>query len=393
MTGGTLSRRQALAGAAGGLGIALAGAAGADPAPPSPSLQALARSKGMRFGSAIAAGPQGSRPEGGTIDNPAYAAVVARECGLLVPENEMKMQALRPDPATFDFRRADRLMAFAADHALDVRGHNLLWHNTRWLPAWVNDFDFGSRPATAAEKLLTTHVDTVCRHFGTRIKSWDVVNEPIDPATGAMRDTVLTRHLGDRVIDIVFHAARQALPDCQLVYNDYVEWEAGNETHRAGVLKLLERLRRDGVPVDALGLQSHIGGDSDLTGPAGAPQEAAWRRFLEEATGMGLDLLCTEFDINDRAFPGDPARRDAVSADYTRAYFDLTLSFPQVQDVLAWGMVDRFSWLNGRAPRPDGLPRRPCPYDRDDQPKPMRAAIAAAIQAAPPRSAPHAPHI
>jgi endo-1,4-beta-xylanase len=375
------------------VGVAVCGPAlAAGVSTPQPSLNALASAKGMRFGSAIAAGAKDARRQGGSIDNPDYVAVVAGECGLLVPENEMKMQTLRPDPQTFDFSRADRLMAFAADHRLDVRGHNLLWHNTRWLPDWLNSYDFGSRPATAAEKVLVTHIDTVCRHFGPRIRSWDVINETIDPDTGAMRQTVLTRYLGDKVIDIAFHAARQALPDCQLVYNDYMEWEAGNETHRAGVLKLLERLRRDGVPVDALGLQSHIGGDSDLQGPPGAPQPKAWRTFLEAATGMGYDLLATEFDINDRAMPGDPVQRDTVAAAYARDYFDLTLSFPQVRDVLAWGVADRFSWLNERAPRPDGLPRRPCPYDRDFKPKPMREAIAAAFKAAPPRAAPRPVH-
>jgi endo-1,4-beta-xylanase len=55
-------------------------------------------------------------------------------------------------------------------------------------------------------------------------------------------------------------------------------------------------------------------------------------------------------------------------------------------------MVDRFSWLNDRAPRTDGSPRRPCPYDRDFRPKPMREAIAAAFRSAPPRSPPHPPH-
>ncbi len=379
------SRRQAMAAALGGAALAAWPSAKAAPLVPSPSLNQLAAAKGIRFGSAIAAGPAGARRDGGSIDNPDYAALVTGECGLIVPENEMKMQALRPGPDAFDFTRADRLMAFAAERSLDVRGHNLLWHNTRWLPAWLNDFDFGSRPASTAERLLTTHVDTVCRRFGSRIRSWDVVNETIDPDTGEMRQTVLTRHLGDKVIDIVFHAAREALPDCQLVYNDYMEWEAGNERHRAGVLKLLARLRRDGVPVDALGLQSHLGGDSDLKGAPGAPQPAAWRSFLEEAAAMGYDFLVTELDMNDRSLPADPARRDAAAAAYVRDYLDLTLSFPQTRDVLAWGMTDRFSWLNGRAPRPDGLPRRPCLYDRDFRPKPMRDAIAAALRAAPPR--------
>ena len=375
------SRRQALAG-----GIALAAAAGgalAEDAPaPSPSLNRIAAAAGMRFGSCIAAAVTPGREGGGTIDNPDYVAIVAGECGLLVPENEMKMQALRPGPGRFDFRRADRIMAFAAERGLQVRGHNLLWHNTRWLPDWVNTYDFGSRPATAAERLLVEHISTVCGRYRGRIGSWDVVNETIDPATGQMRQTVFTRWLGDKVIDIAFHAAREAAPGCQLVYNDYMEWEQGNEVHRAGVLRLLERLKRDGVPVDALGLQSHIGGDSDLTGPAGRPEPAAWRGFLEAATALGLDLLVTELDVNDRSFAADPVRRDAEAAAYARDYLDLTLSFPQVKDVLAWGMTDRFSWLNGRSPRADGLPKRPCPYDADFRPKQLRDAIAAALQGA-----------
>lgn len=378
-----LSRRQALGGAVALAASAAAGGAGAEAAA-GPSLNALARAKGMRFGSATLAG------QGGGLANPDYVAVLLGECGLLVPENEMKMQTLRPNAQTFDFARADRIMAFAAEHRLDVRGHNLLWHNTRWLPKWVLDYDFGSRPASAAEALLVDHITTVCRHFGDRIRSWDVVNETIDPATGEMRQTVFTRYLGDRVIDIAYHAARAALPNCQLVYNDYMEWEASadNERQRAGVLKLLERLKRDKVPVDALGLQSHIGGDSDLMGPAGPPDPKAWRKFLTEATAMGVDLLITEFDVNDRGFPSDPVKRDAEVAAYAGDYFDLTLSFPEVRDVLAWGMVDRFSWLNGRSPRADGLPKRPLPYDADYRRKPLREAIAKSLAAAPMRAAP-----
>jgi endo-1,4-beta-xylanase len=373
-----LSRRQALGSALAAAASAVAARAGAAP---EASLNELARAKGMRFGSATSVG------QGGGLANPDYVAVLLAECGLLVPENEMKMYALRPNAETFDFARADRLMAFAAAHGLAVRGHNLLWHNTKWLPKWVQDYDFGSRPASAAEALLVDHVTKVCSHFGDRIRSWDVVNETIDPATGEMRQTVFTRYLGDRVIDIAFHAARAALPECQLVYNDYMEWEAGNERHRAGVLKLLERLKRDRVPVDALGLQSHVGGDSDLVGAAGRSEPEAWRRFLSEATATGVDLLVTEFDVNDRGFASDPGKRDAEVAAYAGEYLDVTLSFPQVRDVLCWGMVDRFSWLNQRSPRADGLPKRPLPYDADYRRKPLREAIARSLAAAPMRAA------
>jgi GH35 family endo-1,4-beta-xylanase len=107
---------------------------------------------------------------------------------------------------------------------------------------------------------------------------------------------------------VAFHTARAAAPKARLVYNDYMGWEAGNEAHRAGVLKLLEGFRKRGVPVDALGVQSHLGTeDPAAPGSLGRPQEKQWRAFLDEATGMGYDLLITEFDVNDRDLPGDIA--------------------------------------------------------------------------------------
>ena len=77
--------------------------------------------------------------------------------------------------------------------------------------------------------------------------------------------------------------------------------------------------------------------------------------------------------------------RDAAVADLARRYFDVMLSYPQLRYVMAWGLVDKYSWLQGRWPRADGLAKRPNPYDDDYRPKPLREAIAAAFRAAPPR--------
>ena len=160
-------------------------------------------------------------------------------------------------------------------------------------------------------------------------------------------------------------------------------WEAGNERHRAGVLQLLETSKRNGVPVDALGLQSHIGANGV---PPAAPQPEAWRAFLQDVTNLGLSLSITELDVNRRVSPRDPAASDMAAAAYTRDYLDLTLSFPQVGEVLCWGMVDRFSWLRSRTPHEEGPLKRPLPYDDGYRQKPMREAIATSLRAAPVRS-------
>jgi len=275
-------------------------------------------------------------------------------------------------------------VGFAEHHGLAVRGHTLLWNAAKWFPAWVASHDFGARPAAEAERLLREHITTVCRRYGTRIFAWDVVNETIDPDTGKLRDTVFTKYLGPEAIDIAFHAAREAAPHAQLVYNDYMSWGPTNAVHRAGVLELLARLKTNGVSVDALGVQSHIGpGATDAGAFFNAEDQRSWRSFLDSATAMGLDLVITEFDVGDQTMPADIAVRDRDVAALARDYFDLMLSYRQLRYVMAWGLVDRYSWLEDRWPRTDGLPKRPCPYDGNYQPKPLREAIADAFRAAP----------
>ena len=384
MNGLALSRRALLAslaatplagcagGMAGGLGSPL----------PSPGLDTLARSGGRRFGSAVAWNAEGT---GMSVTNPRYAEILRAECGIIVPENEMKWQSLRPSPDRFDFRAMDAIAAFARNNAMELRAHVLLWHRPEWFPDWLNTYDFGANPVLEAERLLTDHIDTVTARYGGQISSWDVVNEAIDHDARAPIRTSLSRAMGsaEAVIDHAFHTARARLPDAQLVYNDYMSWEPEHAGHCADVLRLLEGMKARGTPCDALGIQSHIEMFSiDPATGLGPYDEAGWRRFLDEVVGMGYRLVITEFDVKDTALPADFAFRDKLVADFTRRYFDVMMDYSEhMDDVLAWGMVDRFNWLQyfDKAARPDGLEIRGTPYDSDYRPKPMRGALAEAL--------------
>ena len=378
-----LDRRTAIAS-----GFAAALASRAQPArsaPRSPdSLAGLAERSGRRFGSAVAWGrPRAAR---GSFANPAYASILERECSLLVPENELKWQWTRPGPSSFNFAPLDGIAEYSKAHGFDLRGHTLLWLPQKWYPKWLVGYDFGPHPAGSAEAMLRAHVQTVCRHYGTRIYSYDVVNEAVQPETGEIRDTAITRALGrETTLDLMFHTARTEAPHAQLVYNDYMSWERTNddETHIRGVLKLLEGFRKRGTPVDALGVQSHI----RLLKPLSVAElvresEGPWRRFLDEVVGMGYKLLITEFDVNDRMAPANFVQRDRMVADYAKAYLDVMLSYPQLRDILAWGMVDRYSWLNGFDPRRDKQLKRGTPYDANFRPKRLREAVATAFASA-----------
>jgi endo-1,4-beta-xylanase len=372
------SRRSLLAGAAATLAAApMTSLVQAGAAPPA-ALKDLAAAKGLIFGSAVNARQVHSDLQ--------YRQVLERDCGALVCENETKWVALRPDAATFDFTDADVIAAYASAHDMALRGHTLLWHHPQWFPDWLTRYDFGARPAAEAERILTGHIQRVCAHY-PQVFSWDVVNETVDADTGELRETSLSGAMGQDVLDLAFHTAREAAPHAQLVYNDYMSWEAGHEKHRAGVLRLLEGFKARGVPIDALGVQSHIGsGNSDDSVGFDTAQEREWRRFLDEVVGLGLDLMITEFDVHDKNLPEDIPTRDTAVADLGKRYLDLMLGYEQTRAVLCWGMVDRHSWLQGNWPRGDRLPKRPTPYDADYRPKPLRTAIADALAAAPVRT-------
>ncbi|HEY8254746.1 MAG TPA: endo-1,4-beta-xylanase [Rhizomicrobium sp.] len=383
-----ITRRRCMAvSALSGAAVMVAGqAAGVVAGSDAQSLASLARAKGLTgFGNAIG----GVGRPGSAFSDLGARQIQLRECNILVPENELKWTAVRPNPKDFNFADADVLVAWAEENHMKIRGHNLLWLRPDRNSDWLNNYDFGARPGTEAERLLREHVTTVCKHYGNRIFTWDVVNEAIDPMTGRMRDMVFSRHLGDDCMDIVFDAARKAAPQAVLVYNDFMTWGDNSARHREGVLKLLDRMKSRRVPVDALGVQSHIGageiGNVKGTMTFDAREQADWKNFMDAVTALYPRLQITEFDVSELGTPADIAARDRIIADLARRYLDMMLRYPGLDHVMCWGMLDHHSWLQGRTRRPDGMLKRGCPYDANYAPKPLRQAIADAFRGAPVR--------
>jgi endo-1,4-beta-xylanase len=376
---GGATRREFVAGALGTGVASMLGLVGPVWAEGKRSLKAIAAEKGILFGSSVGVGKPGTLT--GSFSDTGYRDILKNECAVLVPENELKSYVIAAQPGTYNFEPADRIAQFASSNGMKLRGHTLLWNRVEYTPKWLLD-QVASLSASAAEQFLRDYIKRVCTHYGTQIYSWDVVNETIDPKSGQLRDTPFTKVLGFDALRIAFEAAREYAPRVQLVYNDYMSWEAGNEQHRDGVLRLLEQFKAKNVPVDALGVQSHIGNDGRIQDA----QSREWRTFIDEVVRMGYKLLITEFDVNDKDLPGDPATRDAQVAAAAKGYLDLMLSYRQLDQVLCWGMVDKFSWLQSFSKRADQTPQRPTPYDDNYRPKPLRDAIAAAFASAPKRT-------
>jgi len=302
----------------------------------------------------------------------AYADLVAGQSSILVAENTMKWQALHPSRGTYSFDEADGLIAFAESRRIKVRGHNLCWH--RAIPAWVTALGAGQGRA-----VLTEHIERVAGRYAGRMHSWDVVNEAIQVKDGRPDGLRLSPWLtlaGPDYIEAAFNAARAADPQALLCYNEYGledENEDGRRKRQA-VLMLLRRLKTRGVPVDALGIQSHLtAGSATACGPG-------LMAFLREARAMDLQVFLSELDMNDRQLPADIEVRDTGVAETYSRYLDMVLAEPAVTVLLTWGITDKYCWLNKEGARADGLAERALPFDAAYRPKPAFASIRSSIE-------------
>lgn len=331
-------------------------------------LNAAAARKGVAYGSAVNITP--------LRQNPAYGRALARECGVLVPENAMKLAYAWRAPGPIDFSFADETAAFAASNGQRLRGHTLVWHEG--IPAWARE-----RIARDAEGFLRDWIGAMAGRYRGRIEAWDVVNEICGPDNGradGLRASPWLAALGPRYVDLAFTLLHEADPAAAGVWNENdLELAADWITpRRAMVLRTLEGMVRRGVPVRRLGLQGHLYAKHPL-------DQDQLRRFLRDVAGLGLAIEITELDVNDKDFPADLPSRDRAVSDLARRFLDVVLDEPATLNVLTWDITNANSWLNTNPQRrrADGLIQRALPLDESFARTPLWRAMHRAFSDAP----------
>ena len=311
--------------------------------------------------------------------NPEFARTFAQQCGILVPEGELKWNVLRPTLDSYNFAPADWLYQFTHRHQMKFRGHTLVWSQAlpNWLESYINKEN--------AKQLLVDHISKVVGHYAGKMHSWDVVNEVLKPADGRA-DGLRTngpwmRCIGPEYIDIAFHSAAAADPRSLLVWNEnMIEEETHSaEAKRRFLVRHLKDLQKRNVPIQGVGIQSHLVANRATIAGAG------FQRFLHDVSEMGLTILITELDVTDSNLPADAVTRDRAIGDIYYTYLSTVLRHKSVAAVLTWGLTNRHSWLAKYSPRKDNAPVRPLPFDADLKPALAWSAMARAFDDAPRR--------
>jgi endo-1,4-beta-xylanase len=269
---------------------------------------------------------------------PDYAATLAQQFDFGTPENEMKWDATEPTPGGFIFAASDPIVDFAQQHQQTIKGHVLIWHSQ--LPPFVNAL----KGADAVREAMTRHINGVMGHFRDAfpgvVTRWDVVNEAIDTPMGvaAFRDSVFYRELGEGYIAEAFQIAHAADPDARLFYNDFgIE---GANVKAAATYEMIKKLVDDGVPIDGVGFQMHTTADDR------GPSREEFRVNIQRYVDLGLKVNISEMDVNLCLNSNGEFALEQQRFRYNRIVRTCLL-FDACESVAIWGIIDKYSWLNG----------------------------------------------
>ena len=311
----------------------------------------------------------GAAAEPRLLDEPAYAATLAREFNMLTAENALKWGAIRPTRERFNFAPGDRLVAFARKHRMKVRGHTLAW--SEYNPRWLEKGTFTPEQMSA---LLREHIKKVMTHYRGKVFAWDVVNEifladgSIEPSVWYDRPGIGLKGKGTAYVEQAFRWARAADPDALLFYNDY-DTEGLNPKSDA-VYAMVKDFRARGVPIDGVGIQAHI---VDLE----AKELAGLEENIARLVALGLEVHITEMDVRLPAGQTDAAALKG-QADIYRRVAEACLRQPKCTAFQTWGFTDKYTWIPEFT---KGAKGSPLPFDRDYKKKPAYDALLEAFRA------------
>ncbi len=308
---------------AGSAGLAMG--PGAAKASRKAGLAAIAKQAGLLYGASA----------GGEIfDDPAYRQLYVDETAIITTDVALKFDWIRPRREVWDFARADRLLAFAQNNALALRGHTLIWNENA--PGWLKTLS-----AREIRRVFDHHIDKVTTRYAGKLHSWDVVNEPFWPGhgkPGGYRDGPWYEAMGAGYVERAFARAAAADPAVKLVLNEaHTERnDAVGKAIRTSMLHLVDQLLDAGAPLHAIGLQGHLQ-------PGKPYDDGVFADFLWQIDARGLDIYITEFDINDDIYAGSPAERDQRTALRGYTFLQHILAVPALRMIVNWQLADPYS--------------------------------------------------
>lgn len=291
----------------------------------------------------------------------------------------------------------DPVVAFCESKGIRLHGHNMTWGNRKWHhPDWLFEQfcpaeekakitalgkDINKLTPAQIEALAPTYAKEMRRlfekrvvelieHYGSRLQSWDIVNESaVDferglmiPGDGICKSTYGLMP-GDYTYQTFQTAGRLFPKSVALNINDYLNNQA--------YVNQVKDLQARGCRIDIMGSQMHLFNPQEcldlaagkrIGKPVNSPGEV--RATMETLAQAGLPLHISEITITS---PGSDARGFDIQAVLARNLYRVWFSVKPMMGITWWNVVDDCG-----AP---GEPTISGIFTRDMEPKPSYHAL------------------
>ena len=270
-----------------------------------------------------------------------------------------------------NYALADRMLSWARENNIRVRGHVLVWD------AYMTDWYFregydSSKPYADRETMrLRTryYIDQVVTHFEEKfpgtIYCWDVVNEAIGDNMSESDysdarhlrtvrsgvDNLFKTHLGDDYVEFSFLCAKDTVEklgaDIKLFYNDYNMFFTDKRQAALALVESINTYAKDENGeyrklIDGIGMQGYIGGYGKQQDCMEDSHITRIQASINLYARAGMEVHITEMAV--RNFQNDEPTV-ALHADFYGRLFEM---FKQVNSgetkpltcVAIWGVMD-----------------------------------------------------
>jgi len=246
----------------------------------------------------------------------------------------MKIQDQR---GHFDFDLMDELMKFAKDHNMKLFGAGLIYRNNS-SPEWLHfeRWDCGGWSAKELDEIIKDDVETIVRHGGDTMYTWEVANEPVSPAHNGCWARILGQ---DRMIANASRYVYEANPNVPIMLNETFGQEGVDKAKADAFFDLIKRVRALGGSIDVAGCEMHL--EAQRLRPTYVDE---FKYFLDQARKLGLQVQVTEMDV----YQGPPGTFQDPYENQKQIFYNIAhacVKDSNCTTFAVWGLADQFSWL------------------------------------------------
>ncbi len=226
------------------------------------------------------------------LDEPRLVEHILKNFCTLTAEWGFGQGTINPEEGVWDFTIPDKIADFCRDNNIPLRDIPIMWsvHDT-----WMAYKDSSRTELASREQLferMDAYIEVLFERYGDICDEWNIVNEVFHHGRDHQikEDVNWFRIAGEDYIKEAFRLAHKYRDEKDIFYinETFVE---NNPAKADNLFEGVARFIKEGVPVDAIGLQGHIDTLSFNANP--------WtvKKLLQRVRDMGLTVQISELDM------------------------------------------------------------------------------------------------